>query len=274
MEAEGNYVNGEAVQSTLREMREQVTSSKLNGILLIAGLVLMVLGPFRTAETMLPVPRTVYWVTAVFGTYYAAAISGIFVLNMTRGQMRSRWTRIALASLTQSIAVLIIALGVFVSTFGLSVFLELATLTRAVMSTVLICFLMSAGFMVVGRMYERLETDAQPSGRDVTSDSPKILSRLDFAKRGALVSLSVQDHYVEVTTIKGKSLILLRFIDGLAEVSPVNGVQIHRSHWVALDGIADVRREGKKVVLTTTAGDRLPVSRTYLPDLKQRELIG
>jgi DNA-binding LytR/AlgR family response regulator len=44
----------------------------------------------------------------------------------------------------------------------------------------------------------------------------KLLARIPRAKRGDLISLTVMDHYVEVTTTRGKHLILMRFSDTLA----------------------------------------------------------
>ena len=75
--------------------------------------------------------------------------------------------------------------------------------------------------------------------------------------------MNVMDHYVEVTTTRGKHLILMRFKDAIAEIPPQLGLQIHRSHWVASDQVQAHRRDGKQLLLITTAQDALPVSRRY-----------
>jgi DNA-binding LytR/AlgR family response regulator len=44
---------------------------------------------------------------------------------------------------------------------------------------------------------------------------------------------------------------------------------VHRSYWVARKAVAAVEREGHRTELVLTSGDRVPVSRTYLPMLRQ-----
>ena len=90
-----------------------------------------------------------------------------------------------------------------------------------------------------------------------------VLQRLPIEKRGELISMTVMDHYVEVTKTRGKHLILMRFNDAITEIPPHLGLQIHRSYWVASDQVQAHRRDGKQLLLITTAQDALPVSRRY-----------
>ena len=87
------------------------------------------------------------------------------------------------------------------------------------------------------------------------------------------MSLSVQDHYVEVTTTKGRELILLRLGDAMAEVGETAGLQVHRSHWVATDQVTAARRDGARAILTMSDGRDIPVSRTYVPAIKEAGLL-
>ncbi len=95
------------------------------------------------------------------------------------------------------------------------------------------------------------------------TETVRVLQRLPIEKRGELISMTVMDHYVEVTTTRGKHLILMRFKDAIAEIPPQLGLQIHRSYWVASDQVQAHRRDGKQLLLITTAQDALPVSRRY-----------
>ena len=100
---------------------------------------------------------------------------------------------------------------------------------------------------------------------------PAILDRLPAGKRGPLIRLEVQDHYVMVSTTNGNELLLMRLGDAIRETEPVDGLQVHRSHWVARDGVADVIREpGKngRTVLRTTDGAEIPVSRGNLAEVR------
>jgi DNA-binding LytR/AlgR family response regulator len=79
----------------------------------------------------------------------------------------------------------------------------------------------------------------------------------------------MQDHYVEVHTAAGSELLLLRFRDALREVEDVDGLQVHRSHWVARNAVVGVeRRGGGRIVLRLVNGSRVPVSRSFAPVLK------
>ena len=102
---------------------------------------------------------------------------------------------------------------------------------------------------------------------------PRLLTRLPLAKRGPLLSLSVQDHYVEVVTTRGRELLLMRLSDAIAETEGCAGLQVHRSHWVALDQVQAAHRDGARAVLTLSDGREIPVSRTYVPAAKEAGLL-
>jgi len=94
---------------------------------------------------------------------------------------------------------------------------------------------------------------------------PRAVPFLDRVKREIgrdLISLSAQDHYIEVVTTQGRDLVLGRFSDVVAQLADWDGLRIHRSHWVARKAIAGVER-GTKPVVRLTDGRHLPVSRTY-----------
>ena len=102
---------------------------------------------------------------------------------------------------------------------------------------------------------------------------PPILLRIPAHLRGKLLSLSVQDHYVEIVTSRGKHLALMQLGDAIKETSGIEGMQIHRSHWVAISGIKSVRKANGKAIVRTLSGKELPVSRTYLPALVDAGLL-
>ncbi|MCB1397271.1 MAG: LytTR family transcriptional regulator, partial [Rhodobacteraceae bacterium] len=85
--------------------------------------------------------------------------------------------------------------------------------------------------------------------------------------------LSVQDHYVEVVTTRGRELLLMRLSDAIAETEGCAGLQVHRSHWVALDQVQAAHRDGARAVLTLSDGREIPVSRTYVPAAKEAGLL-
>ena len=102
---------------------------------------------------------------------------------------------------------------------------------------------------------------------------PALLERLPAPLRGSLIALSVTDHYVHVTTDKGTHMLLMRLSDAMRETAPLPGLQIHRSHWVALDAIQSVDRTARRSEVVLNNGTRLPVSRTFLPQLKDAGFV-
>ena len=69
------------------------------------------------------------------------------------------------------------------------------------------------------------------------------------------------------------SAIRLRFGDAIEEMDPVDGFCTHRSHWVARQAVSGAERERGKIFLRLENGDRVPVSRTYMPDLEEAGLL-
>ncbi len=111
-----------------------------------------------------------------------------------------------------------------------------------------------------------------PVGTSATKPPP-ILERLPLPQRGKLLALSVADHYVDVKTDRGTSLLLMRLSDAIKETAGAPGVQIHRSHWVALDAVKAVSRASGKIVVELETGDKLPVSRGYLAAAREAGLV-
>ena len=92
---------------------------------------------------------------------------------------------------------------------------------------------------------------------------PRLLLRLDADKRGNLQHLSVRDHYVVVQTDRGQSTLLMRFADALRELDGIDGMRVHRSHWVARTAVAGMERSSGKLHLRLCDGRLVPVSRSY-----------
>jgi hypothetical protein len=99
----------------------------------------------------------------------------------------------------------------------------------------------------------------------------RFLDRLPPKLRGAQVwAVEAEDHYLRLHTSKGQDLILMRLADAVAELDGVEGLQVHRSWWVARDAIADIARGDGRATLTLQDGSQVPVSRTYAKVLRER----
>lgn len=78
-----------------------------------------------------------------------------------------------------------------------------------------------------------------------------------------------QDHYVRMVGSGGEHTTLMRFSDAVQRLDGHDGAQVHRSFWVARNGIAKLVRQGRRVGLLMQDGTTVPVSRTYIKTAKQ-----
>ncbi len=101
----------------------------------------------------------------------------------------------------------------------------------------------------------------------VALQTPRLFAR-SRKLNGKLLCLHMQDHYVSVYCSSGTDLLLLRLRDAIDEADGVEGLQVHRSWWVARSAISHVRREGPRVVLRLENGIDVPVSRSGVARLR------
>ncbi|GGH53808.1 hypothetical protein GVY41_09715 [Frigidibacter albus] len=99
---------------------------------------------------------------------------------------------------------------------------------------------------------------------------PKLIARLPDQQQAPLVRLSVRDHYVVIHTSQGTDTLLMRFADAMAETDPVEGLQVHRSHWVAAAEVAEPVRRGGRTLLVMKDGSEVPVSRGFQAAVSER----
>lgn len=105
-------------------------------------------------------------------------------------------------------------------------------------------------------------TVAPESTPATAPNAAPFLDRIPTKLGRDLLALEMEDHYVRVHTQLGSDLILLRLRDAIAELSGIDGLQVHRSHWVAASAVAAVERNADgKLTLILTDGRRVPVSR-------------
>lgn len=117
---------------------------------------------------------------------------------------------------------------------------------------------------------------AVPTGPDAQQTEPpaavvpRLVQRIDPAVQDDLIAITGRDHYVDILTGKGRTSLLMRFSDAVAEAAPTDGAQVHRSHWVAWSAVTGVERREGKVMLVLSNAERIPVSRSYRDLLARR----
>lgn len=111
------------------------------------------------------------------------------------------------------------------------------------------------------------EPEKPPSKKIAESDfeqktPPEFMRRLSPKVIGQLWALSAERHYVRVTTDAGEELLLMRLSDAVEQCSAMNGLQVHRSHWIHHEGIKRLVRANGKMCVELKNGKHLPVSRS------------
>lgn len=115
---------------------------------------------------------------------------------------------------------------------------------------------------------DRLKSQNADS-EDTANPISDFLQRLPLKyHRADLYAISSEDHYLRVYTNLGEELILLRLSDALKELSGADGLQVHRSWWVAKAGVADTKRDKDRLLLVLHSGSEVPVSRAFRANAK------
>ncbi len=117
-----------------------------------------------------------------------------------------------------------------------------------------------------------LSPDREPPGESKPTTAVQksaLHNRLPPGFPADILALGVEDHYVRVHAADRSEMLLMRLRDAIAEMQPFEGMQVHRSWWVARGAIEKSRRNGRKLQIILTSGLVIPVSRSYAGELKQ-----
>ena len=109
---------------------------------------------------------------------------------------------------------------------------------------------------------------SSPAAGQEGGRQPRFLDRLPAALGHDVMYLKVRSHYVNVVTTAGSGALLMRFADAVAELGD-QGMQVHRSYWVARRHVVGIERRAERTVLLLTGGAEVPVSRTYLAAVRE-----
>ncbi len=108
-----------------------------------------------------------------------------------------------------------------------------------------------------------------PEPAKIVPVQTKLHDRLSPGFPSPITALGVEDHYVRVHSAERTEMLLLRLSDAIGEMAPIEGMQVHRSWWVARDAIVTSKRDGRNLYLSLSGGLDVPVSRAYVTKLKQ-----
>lgn len=264
-------MNSTALQSALREWTMLIRSPRLWATFGIVVCIFVATGPSGTMDTMGLAERAAFW------TLLHAAAWAVAIFVITLGEI---WLAAHVRSQALLLALNAIAATPFVAAAVEAVrwsWLGAQPTLGSYGEQMLVCLPLSVLFSLLSHMTmssrarEAVE-DAVPlvAAQSGQEQRPPLLERLKPELRGSLIHLTVEDHYTVVTTSRGRQLVLLRFADAVKETGTTDGVQTHRSHWVAADYVASVTRSGSRLVVRMKSGEEIPVSRSYADQVRKR----
>jgi len=119
----------------------------------------------------------------------------------------------------------------------------------------------------------RLEKTGNPSienffAQDPKTEQPGFMELIDPPKRGRLLYLKSELHYLLVVTDKGSSLILYNLSDAIDQLPDTLGISVHRSFWVAINAISEFKKQGRQGELILVDDTSIPVSRNRLKQVR------
>ena len=266
-----------ALHFAVRRLQHLAATPRVWGALVGVAVLLGAAGPFGTYESMAFLPRLAYWMGVACATFAAGYLTALLALALLPASM-PRLARLALSGLAASLPVTLIVVGLNRALFGhfdsaggvLVLYADCAVVTTVMVYLFTLLDPPARAEETAVAAAPGQATDTPAGGPPATPTAsepaasvlPPIVERLAPRLRGRLISLTVNDHYVEVRTDQGTGLVLMRLADAIRETTGVAGLQIHRSHWVALDAVQGAVRRDGKLLLKMPGGALLPVSRS------------
>lgn len=124
--------------------------------------------------------------------------------------------------------------------------------------------------LIEAQVRERLLIAAQPVIAGLLPPPRAAAELPDWPASEPVLWVKAHDHYLEVATVQRSVFIRARMRDATARLREVEGLQVHRSWWVAKDAVRGVRREGRDHILILQNGEEVPVGRARVGALRAR----
>lgn len=219
------------------------------GVALLLGLI----GPFGTYES-LPLPaRLLYWTVMALATFWPGFVTSLCVASFADNRGAPPLISLGLGGLAASLPVSAIIGGidsvVFKQPFD-AVFWHILPYAMVIA-------------LVIGVLCEILETQSVPAVRtDPPQEVPAWTGHLPPELGRDLICLQAQDHYVLAKTPKGQALVRASISEATQALGGF-GLRVHRSWWVAREAIDRLDNRKGRALLILRDGTCVPVGRSY-----------
>lgn len=263
--ASGDFVNAGHVEATRGWL-------PLRNLLIVAavGAVLGRIGPFDTFSELPTASRYAYWIGLTLLLWLQTAIA----MHLLR-EAAARWSWPVRTVAAALIGALPAAFEVAWAESLLRVSRDLGLVDVAMIygDVALIAVALALPLELIDghRLIGGAHSHSSPAVE--TGDFDDLVAALPPERRGALLALEAEDHYLRVHTDRGNALIHKRFSDALGRVAAIEGLRVHRSWWVARAAVEQVTRDGDRLALHLRGGLVVPVSRTYALAVRDAGLV-
>ena len=241
-------------------------------VMFAVGIALAAVGPYGSFYLGSFAQRLLYWLPATLGGY---VVVRPFVVAASL--IAERLALPLAATLAAGVCVAAVPMTFFILWLNGNAFGRLPDLDGWLQLYVQIA-LIGAAVTVLFWLLERPKLPTAVSTRPVDPALPPapaepaagsaFLDRLPPHLGRELLALEMEDHYVRAHTANGSALILLRLRDAVTELAGIDGMQVHRSWWVARDAVEAPRIDGRNVRLRLKGGLEAPVARNSVPALR------
>lgn len=231
-------------------------------LVLAVGAALGRLGPFDTFSELRPGERYAYWI----GLTLLMWLQGVAILALVDALGGRRWPRSASVVVAALLASIPTAFEVAWAEMLLRVERDLGpTDLLAIMGDVA---LLSVPLLLLTHGW----ADARKSSSAI--DDPKappgsLVELMEPSRRGSLLAVGSEDHYVRLYTDRADQLVAMRFRDALARLGSEDGMQVHRRWWTAAAAVRAIEKDGDGLRLLLNNGLTLPVSRSYAQQVRK-----
>ncbi|MFK7836461.1 MAG: LytTR family DNA-binding domain-containing protein [Sulfitobacter sp.] len=219
-------------------------------------------GPYFTLERLTFPERLVYWATTIVLSALVMTFLSSLAYRLTEAQGRNWAVGSCIAGLMDVLPVIgSIYLAEGVATgfeIGWPDMISFGTLALYVVPSVVAVTLVVN--WVITLQYQNTTT---ASSDPAPPTATLLQNKLPHHLGQEIVSVQAQDHYVEVTTPKGKAMVLMRLGDAVKDLEPLGGMQVHRSWWVNLSHVSAIEKTPSGPEIILTSDQRLLVGRSF-----------
>jgi hypothetical protein len=259
-------------QAAVRERRRNFVSDvgeRMNGwlarlaVVISVGLLLGRLGPFGTFAELESLERYAYWV----GLTLLMWLQGVAIISFLAAPLGARrwphWITVVVAALLASIPT---AFEVAWAEMLLRVERDLGPIDLLAIAGDV--SLLSVPLLLLTHGWTPQRANGLPS-EQYPERADRLVALMDPGRRGELLAVSSEDHYVRLYSDRASQLVAMRFADALDNLVSADGLQVHRRWWVATDAVESIVKDGDGLRLGLRNGLSVPVSRSFAQQVRK-----